>query len=74
MTATVRRFDGPETTRIYQISVRAFPGMIAHTYVMIDGAYAALIDTGSGRDESNADLEAGFTALRTHWDEWEIAP
>jgi glyoxylase-like metal-dependent hydrolase (beta-lactamase superfamily II) len=69
MTTTVRRFDGPQTTRIYQIPVRAFPGMIAHAYVVIDEDYAALIDCGSGSEASNADLEAGFAAFCTHWDE-----
>jgi len=59
----VRRFDGAGGERIYQIPVRAFRGMIAHTYVVIDGDYSALIDTGSGHDESNADLEAGMAAL-----------
>ncbi len=70
----VHRFDGADGARIYQIPLRAFPGMIAHTYILIDRDYTALIDTGSGRDESNADLEAGMAALRSQRGEqisWE---
>jgi glyoxylase-like metal-dependent hydrolase (beta-lactamase superfamily II) len=70
----VQRFDTDNGARIYQIPVRAFPGMIAHTYVVIDGDYAALIDTGSGAEKSNADLEAGMAALRAQHGEpitWE---
>ncbi|MEI7771192.1 MAG: MBL fold metallo-hydrolase [Chloroflexales bacterium] len=66
---SVHRFDGADGERIYQIPVRAFPSMIAHTYIVISAGYAALIDTGSGSAESNADLEAGMAAIRGRHDE-----
>jgi glyoxylase-like metal-dependent hydrolase (beta-lactamase superfamily II) len=65
----VARREAVGGARIYTIPVRAFPGFIANVYVVIDAQYAALLDTGSGSDTSNADLEAGFAALRTRWGE-----
>lgn len=60
--------------RIYQIPLRAFPGLVAHCYVVVDGGYVALIDTGSGGEASNADLEAGLAEIRERHGEavsWE---
>lgn len=74
MTDTVRRFDGPDDERIYQIALRVFPHMSAYAYILIDGDYVALIDAGSGSETSNADLAAGLAALRAEYDEpvgWE---
>lgn len=69
MTTNVQRFNSSTGARIYAIPVRAFPGMIANVYVVLEDGYAALIDTGSGSDDSNADLEAGFASLTTDWGE-----
>jgi glyoxylase-like metal-dependent hydrolase (beta-lactamase superfamily II) len=55
--------------RIYRIPVRAFPGFIAYAYVVVYGDYIALIDTGSGHPDSNADLEAGMEMIRTTYRE-----
>lgn len=63
------RFETSSGARIYQIPVRALPALIAHTYVVIDGDYVALIDSGSGSDESNSDLQAGLAALQSQWGE-----
>jgi glyoxylase-like metal-dependent hydrolase (beta-lactamase superfamily II) len=49
--------------------LRVFPGMSANVYVIIAGDYAALIDTGSGLGESDADLRTAFAALRSDWNE-----
>ncbi|MBX0326674.1 MBL fold metallo-hydrolase [Oscillochloris sp. ZM17-4] len=71
----IQRFAGAGGARIYQIPVRAFPSMSAHTYVVIDGGYAALIDTGSGVAESNTDLDSGMAAIRDQYGEqvsWEM--
>ncbi|HEX5689769.1 MAG TPA: MBL fold metallo-hydrolase, partial [Roseiflexaceae bacterium] len=62
-------FAGPNGIRIHQIAMRALPGLIAHAYVVIDGDYAALIDTGSDSETSVADLDAGVAALRTERNE-----
>ena len=66
---TIERFELVAGQRIYCLPVRAFPGLIANVYVIIDGDYVALIDTGSGLPDSNADLLAAFEAVRTEWHE-----
>ncbi|WP_293913638.1 MBL fold metallo-hydrolase [Deinococcus sp.] len=50
-------------TLIYSLPVRVFGDFTANVYVLRRGDYAALIDTGSGTVQSNADLDAGFAAL-----------
>jgi glyoxylase-like metal-dependent hydrolase (beta-lactamase superfamily II) len=61
--ATVHRHEGPHGERIYRIPVRAFTRLEANVYVVVDGDYTALVDTGSGLPESDADLLAGFEAV-----------
>lgn len=63
------RFELAGGARIYCIPVEVFAGMLANTYVLIDGDYAALIDCGSGSEASNADLRRGFSAMRSDWGE-----
>ena len=63
------RFVSAGGTRVYRLPLRAFPSFIAYAYVVLDEGYAALIDTGSGSETSNADLHAGFAALRDQWGE-----
>jgi len=65
----VSRYDAEGGVRIYRIPARVFPVLIANVYVVIAGDYAALIDTGSGLDESAAHLRAGMAALREEWGE-----
>jgi glyoxylase-like metal-dependent hydrolase (beta-lactamase superfamily II) len=65
----IARYDGLGGERIYQIPLQAMPQLVAHSYIFIDGDYAALIDTGSGSAESNQGLEAGLAALRSVWGE-----
>ena len=50
-------------TLIHSFPVRVFGDFTANIYVLRRGKYAALIDTGSGTPQSNADLLAGFAAL-----------
>ncbi|GAA4010598.1 MBL fold metallo-hydrolase [Deinococcus rubellus] len=50
-------------TLIYSFAVRVFGTFQANIYLLRRGDYTALIDTGSGTDQSNADLLAGFAAL-----------
>ena len=50
-------------TLIYSLPVRVFGDFTANVYVLRRGDYTALIDTGSGSPQSNADLDAGFAAL-----------
>jgi glyoxylase-like metal-dependent hydrolase (beta-lactamase superfamily II) len=50
-------------TLIYSLPVRVFGEFTANVYLLRRGDYTALIDTGSGTEQSNADLHAGFAAL-----------
>ena len=58
------RHDGPHGERIYRLPLRAFPGLEANAWLVLDGPYAALIDTGSGLPTSDEDLQAGLDAVR----------
>ncbi|WP_420593531.1 MBL fold metallo-hydrolase [Deinococcus sp.] len=50
-------------TLLDSFPVRVFGEFTANIYVLRRGEYTALIDTGSGTPQSNADLAAGFAAL-----------
>lgn len=65
----ITRHEAPGGVRIYRMPLRVFPGMTANVYVVIAGDYTALIDTGSGLGESDADLRAAFAMLRSDWNE-----
>lgn len=52
---------------VYRLPVQAFPGFWAHVYLLIDGDYRILIDSGSGSDLSNEDLEQGLRAAAADW-------
>ncbi|MDB5096529.1 MAG: beta-lactamase domain protein [Cyanobacteria bacterium RYN_339] len=67
----IERLDGPRGARIYRLPMRVYTGLEANAYVVVDGAYQALIDTGSGLPESDEDLAAGFEALRGDGVSWE---
>lgn len=64
----IARYEGPRGERIYSIAMRVFETLVANAYVVVDDGYQALIDTGSGLPQSNADLEAGFEAVRARYD------
>lgn len=55
--------------RIYRIPVRAFPMLIANIHIVIIDDYIALIDTGTGIEESNDHLRMGLATLRDEWNE-----
>ena len=65
----VTRYETANGARIYRIPAHVFPSFVANIYVVIAGAYAALIDTGSGLGESDTHLCAGMDALREDWGE-----
>ncbi|QFP77972.1 MBL fold metallo-hydrolase [Deinococcus sp. AJ005] len=66
-------------TRVYTLTVPAFPHFVANVFVVVRGdaampEYAALIDTGGSHEASTAALEAGLEAIRTEYGEavgWE---
>ena len=54
---------------IYSFQVQAFPQLRANIYVINDGEKWILIDTGSGMDQSNKELLAGFEAIGSEYGE-----
>lgn len=65
----ITRYDAAGGIRIYRIPVTAFPHLVAHVHVVIAGDYTALVDSGSGLGESDAQLQAGMQELRDTWGE-----
>ncbi|MFC4454078.1 MBL fold metallo-hydrolase [Deinococcus sonorensis] len=63
------RHDGPDGSRIYAFPVRVFGDFTANIHLLIHGDYRALIDTGSGSEQSNQDLLAGMAAVQTQYGE-----
>lgn len=66
---TPERFETASGARIYALTLPVFAGVEVHAYVLIDGEYVALIDTGPPFPGSLAALEAGMNAVREHWHE-----
>ena len=60
---SVAAFESPSGAHIYRLPVEAFPNMWANLYLVHSGDMLTLIDTGSGSDKSNADLQRGFIEL-----------
>lgn len=69
LVAPVLRFESTTHVRIYRMSCRAFPGLVAHTYLLVGAGPVTLVDTGSGFDTSTGDVFAGLDAVRTTFDE-----
>lgn len=65
----VIRYETERGVRIYRISAQVFPMLVANIYVVIAGAYVALIDTGSGLGQSDDHVRAGFAQIRDEWGE-----
>jgi glyoxylase-like metal-dependent hydrolase (beta-lactamase superfamily II) len=66
-TTPITRYTTNSGIQIYRIPVQVFPNLIANIHVVVADDYVALIDTGSGLGESDAQLQAGFAALRDEW-------
>lgn len=60
----VQRFESNTGVRIYRISCQAFPGLVAHTYLLIGAGPVTLVDTGSGYGDSTPQLLAGLERLK----------
>jgi glyoxylase-like metal-dependent hydrolase (beta-lactamase superfamily II) len=59
----VSRFLTADGRRIYSFRTRSFPTLVNNIYIISDGEERILVDCGSGMEQSNADLLAGFEAL-----------
>ncbi len=57
---TFQTFESSGGAQIFRIPVQAFPFLQVYAYLVLVDDMTALIDTGSGFGESNADLENGF--------------
>ena len=53
-------FESYSGSRVHRLPVEAFPNMWANLYLVSSGDILALIDTGSGSDKSNEDLQHGI--------------
>ncbi|MDV6373071.1 MBL fold metallo-hydrolase [Deinococcus arenicola] len=61
-------------TRVYTLTVPAFPHFAANVFVVVRGeaaapTYTALIDTGGSHEASTAALDAGLDAVRSEYGE-----
>lgn len=59
----VERFLTNDGRTIYSFTVRSFPTLVNNVYVISDGRQRILVDCGSGLEEANHDLLAGFQAI-----------
>ncbi len=70
----VMRFEASTGVRIYRISCEAFPGFIAHAYLLFGAGPLTLVDTGSGYGHSDDQLRAGLAAVRSdHGEAFDLA-
>ena len=58
-----QRFETGSGRVIYSFPVRSFPTLVNNIYVIDSGEERILIDCGSGMEQANADLLAGFEAI-----------
>ena len=65
----VARFESSTGVRIYRISCQAFPGLIAHTYLLLGAGPVTLVDTGSGYGDSTTQVLQGLEAVRDQFGE-----
>ncbi len=56
-------FETAAGRKIYSFGVRSFPTLVNNIYVIDDGEAPILIDCGSGMEQANADLLAGFAGI-----------
>ncbi len=62
----IQEFQTSAGRTIYSFPVTAFSGLIANINIIDDGSRRILVDTGSGLEQSNQELLAGFGALAEH--------
>ena len=65
----VAQFTTSTGVRIYRISCQAFPGLVAHTYLLLGAGPVTLVDTGSGFGDSTRHIREGFEAIRRDFGE-----
>ncbi|MEO8451866.1 MAG: MBL fold metallo-hydrolase [Gemmatimonadota bacterium] len=65
----VARFETSTGVTIYRLSCQAFPGLIAHTYLLLGAGPVTLVDTGSGYADSTPQLLRGLETVREEFGE-----
>jgi glyoxylase-like metal-dependent hydrolase (beta-lactamase superfamily II) len=65
----VQRFQSDTGVRIYRISCQAFPGLVAHAYLLLGAGPITLVDTGSGHGDSTRQLLDGLSEVRERFGE-----
>ncbi len=65
----VARFTTSTGVKIYRISCQAFPGLVAHCYLLVGAGPVTLVDTGSGYGDSTRHIFEGFEAIRREFGE-----
>ncbi|HEY9722829.1 MAG TPA: MBL fold metallo-hydrolase, partial [Oscillatoriaceae cyanobacterium] len=65
----IERLEGDRDERIYRLPVRVFENLYANCYLVVDGDYQALIDTGSNLPYATRGLAEALEALRHTWGE-----
>jgi glyoxylase-like metal-dependent hydrolase (beta-lactamase superfamily II) len=65
----VRRFESRSGVRIYRISCHAFPGLVAHVYLLFGAGPPTLVDAGSGLGDANRQLLEGFEQVQSAFGE-----
>lgn len=63
MTTGAQRFVTSAGRTIFQFQVRSFATLVNNIYVVSDGEQNILVDCGSGMQQANEDLVAGFAAI-----------
>lgn len=66
---TPRRFETAAGRTIYTFPVRSFATLVNNIYIISDGEHRILVDCGSGMEQANADLVAGFAAVSEQFGE-----
>ncbi len=70
---TVQTFTTAAGRTIYSFPVQSFPNLVNNIYVISDGQSRILVDCGSGLEQANADLLAGFTAVAADFEPITLA-
>lgn len=63
MSQTFSTYKSSAGRTIYSFPVQSFPQLATNIYVIDDGGQLILVDCGSGFEQSNKDLLAGFEAI-----------
>lgn len=65
----VNRYETSGRRRVYCLPLEVFKGFFGNVYLVLGGGKPVLVDTGSGQDSSNRDIERGFAQVRERFNE-----